>query len=322
MTGMRTRAVALAMVLAMVLAACGGGDSETETGADAASTDPTDTTEVAESGDAGDADDPAASDPVDGSGTDGGAAVDPAAPTPAAGADAPSGGATDPAAAPAAGGGQSAAGAKPADDAAALARALRVEDLPTGYQQHEETKGEDEEQAEFEESFRRCMKAAGANPDALGEPTGEASRSFGKGPANPQNPEGISSGVGAFADAGATERMIAELGTLFNSEPGRVCIEQEIQKAVAAEAATAAPGATFEVDAQALSAYKAANGIAQLRLEITVNFGAQKVVFYSDLIVVRAGNFASILSFTQSNSAFDPKVGQPIVDKAVARLSS
>lgn len=315
MLGLRSRAVALALVLAMAAAACGGGDSSTETADDASATDTSaavDTTDDTAAGGESGTPEEAAPAPEAAGGSD------PAAPAPEEGAT--EGGA--PAPPPAQAGGAPAPGQPvPVDDAAALSRVLRVEDMPAGYQQQDESTGGDDDQAEFEESFRRCMAVAGADANAMVEADGEANRTFGKGSANPQSPEGISSGVAGYGDAAAPERMMVELGKLFASEPGRVCIEEEIEKAVAAEAGTAAPGATFDVDAQELNAYKAAGGISQLRLVITVNFGAQKLVFVSDLVIVRAGNFASLLSFTQSNTAFDPKVGQSLVDKSLARLA-
>lgn len=316
MLGLRSRAVALALVVAMVLAACGGGgDAETD-----ASGDDTGTTESSEPVDG--AAEPGSEDPA--ATTDEGAA-DPAeggAAGPAADGGQPSGGGA-PAPPPAStGGGAPAPAAGAPADADALARLVRVEDLPSGYQKSDETVGENEEGQDFEEAFAKCMAAAGADANALGTPSGQASRTFTEGPPNPQNPEGVTSGAIGFADAAAPERMLAELGKLFASEPGRKCIAEEIRKVIDAQVKAMSPTATTTVEATQLGAYAAGGGIAQLQLKVTVDFGAQKFVFLSDIVIVRAGNYAAILGFTNSNTAFDPKVGQPIVDKAVARLSA
>ncbi len=322
MQGLRTRAIALALVLAMVLAACGGGgDAETEAGGDAGDGGKTDTSEPVEGegGDAAESDgaapDDAATDPGEGAAP---------APDPATEGGAEAGGGGAPAAPPAStpGAAPSPAAAAAPTNATALARVLRVEDLPKGYQKADESVGENDEDGDFEEAFRKCMGVAGADANAIGTPAGQASRTFSDGPPNPQNPEGITSGVLGFGDAAAPERMVVELGKLFASEPGRKCIAEEIRKVIDAQVKTMSPTATTAVEAKQISAYSAGGGIAQLQLKVTVDFGAQKFVFYSDLVVVRANIYAAMVGFTNSNTPFDVKVGQPILDKAVARIAS
>lgn len=323
--GKGVRSLATALVLAVVLAACGGGGGEDEVQADQDTGDATTQSEGGEAGgddttdDAATTDDPSTDADVE-TGTDGGEAPPPADSGGAGDSGGTSGGQGTTPPANSGGSGGSGTASKPVDDAGALAKVLRIEDLPAGYQQNEEYSGPNEEQERFAESFEKCMGAAGVDASGLAEPTGQAGRSFSDGPGNAQEPDEVGAGVIGFADTGAAQGWIGALDALFSSKPGRDCVANEVEKALEAEIQQIAPGATVEVEAQASTAYAPAGAHAQVRLITTVTIGVQEIVYVTDIVTVQAGGALGTVTFTNQDSAFDPAVGRPIVDKALARL--
>lgn len=322
MSGRRMRAGALALVLTLTAAACGGGDSETET----AGEDDDVLSSPSSLVDGATTDDVAGETPADAA-TDGGG--DAATSGPADGEQPTEGGDGGQAPAPSGGGDNGNTGGEPApgeapkgpavDDAAAKSRLLRLEDVGSGYEKGEESTGNQDEDG-FDQAFEKCLSAAGVDPNAVGEPNGQASRQFNEKGGDPQLQEGILSAVAGFSDAGAPARMTNGLKQLFASAPGRKCIEEEIEKAISSAPFFPA-GATVDVVATQLTAYTAGSDIAQLRLKITVTVGVQSFVIYSDLVVVHSGNFAGIVGLTNAEEPLATAAGQPIVNKALARLA-